>query len=36
MKTFGKVMLTFLYIFMAGIEIYACKSYLREAENIWQ
>lgn len=36
MKTFGKVMLTILYVLCAGFEIYACKRYLEEADNIWK
>ena len=35
MKTFGKVMLTILYILCAGFEVYCARQYFIEADNLW-
>ena len=36
MKTFGKVMLTLLWIFIAGCQAYNLKQALEEANRIWE
>lgn len=35
MKTFGKVMLTLLYMLLAGCEAYCIKQYFVEADKLW-
>lgn len=35
MKTFGKVMLTILYILCAGFEVYSCTKFLEETDKLW-
>lgn len=36
MKTFGKVMLTILWLFVAGCQAYNLKRALAEADRIWE
>ena len=36
MKTFGKTMLTLLYMLIAGCELYCVRRYLIEADKLWE
>ena len=36
MKTFGKVMLTLLYMLVAGCKMYCVKQWLKAADEIWE